>query len=431
MNRTGTTLGLLLLCAALARPAATAALRHLESDASAVTIEVDGKVETRGWVLSPEAMPDIFEVRVTSGVPRAVRFVSDRGALTFEVEAGRTYDFVIDHRGQACHTRIVGKAYVPPKGLELEFDFEFARTVTRLVTEGHLDTAQPIAALPATAPLLRKMRLNDADAFLGYLREQAKDGSVVDGARTTLARLDGGELAGLPSDVRRRLQPYLPPGLDQRIQVFFLFGGSSSGFAFGGDDVYVNLGKFTRASADEIAGTVTHEVFHAVQARVMPPFPVKDWDGTGPAGPNWVRALLHNLAQEGTAELFTHVGSEGLGSAFSREIALKNQRNAGRIAGIVVMFESLAFRLGSTPPVDYQQYDGIYGLMFYETFDATAYQLGWVMAKAIEDRDGQAAITRLLAQGPKAFLLRYQEIAQADPKLPRFSDPFLALVRSL
>ena len=210
-----------------------------------------------------------------------------------------------------------------------------------------------------------------------------------------------------------------------------VFGGASSGFAFGGDDVYVNLGKFTQASPDEIAATVTHEVFHAVQARVMPSFPLKDWDGTGTAGPIWLRALLHNLAQEGTAELFTHVGPEGLTSAFSRDIALKNQRNAGRIAGILVMFESLAFRLASMPPVDARQYDEIYGLMFYETFDATAYQLGWVMAKAIEDRDGPAAIPRLLAQGPKAFLLRYQEIAQADPKLPRFGERFIALVRSL
>jgi hypothetical protein len=314
------------------------------------------------------------------------------------------------------------------------FDFEFVRIVARAIARGPFDdsVAQQIATLPATAAMLQKMRLKSEADLVAYLRSYAQEPGVAHAARDVLARIDGAEGAGLAADVRRRLQPYLPSGLDQRISVWFVFGGGSSGFAFGGDDVYVNLAKFTSASADEIATTVTHEVFHAVQSRLMPRFPLRDWDGHDvPAGTIWVRVFLHNLVQEGTAELFTHVGDEALGSAHSRDIALKNARNAKRTAGIVVMFESLAFRLFTTPPADYAEYDGIYGLMFYETFEATAYQLGWVMAKAIEQKDGQAGIARLLAQQPKQFVLRYQELALADPSLPKFSERFLALVKSL
>lgn len=434
--------GLLAVAAAghpAAAPAAAAGaaapLPRLNSSTPTVTIEVDGVVETRGWLLSPELRPDVFEVRVSPGSTRTVRFVADSAALSFDVAAGAVHDFVIEHQGAECQTRIVGNPWVPPQGLELVFDFAHARLVAAAIAGGRLDglAAADLAALPATAALQRKMNLRSVDELRAALQADAREASVKVAARTTLERLDGGDLAGLAATVRQRLEPYLPPGFAQRVEVFFLFGGRASGFAFGGDDVYVNLAKFADATSDEIAATVTHEVFHAVQSVVMPKFPslAGGREATAAAGNAAVTAFLHNLAQEGSAELFSHVGPEGLDSPYARDIARKNERNAKRIAGIVTMFESLAFRLHAVPPRDATEYDQIYGLMFYESFDATAYQLGWVMARAIVERDGPPGLTRLLAAGPKAFVLRYQELAAADPALPRFGDRFLALVAGL
>jgi hypothetical protein len=91
----------------------------------------------------------------------------------------------------------------------------------------------------------------------------------------------------------------------------------------------------------------------------------------------------------------------------------------------------LGWRLYHQPPADENVYDGIYGLMFYTDFDATAYDLGWLMASTIEKADGKAGVYALLKKEPKQFLLRYQTLAAADGKLPTFSDDFIRKIVTL
>ena len=351
----------------------------------------------------------------------------------------------------ACLAVLVStSAYIPyataqvrpsqPATLEFRFDYELAKIVSNAVVAGELDdkTATAVRALPATAAMVRKMKLKDTDEFLAYLRTLVKNPKVADAARlvaSELSRTTGGKYETLGTDVTRQLREYVPPQFAARMTVHFIFGGYSGGFAFDDDpnNVYVNLAYLAQGSTQELSEIVAHELFHAVQAHEMskPPRPAAG-AGAAAAGHVWLNRLLYDLIQEGTAQLFIHpVASRPATSAYSTGARNRIERNTKRIEGIATLFETIGFRLLLAPPHDETAYDRIYGLMFYTGFDEQAYYLGWVMATAIEQKEGKAAIFALLKDSPKRFILRYQTLAQADQKLPKFSDEFIRAVSTL
>lgn len=78
----------------------------IRSNSSKVTIR-NGSVELKdGWNLSPETKPDIFETSVKKGSKKTVEFITDIDKISFAVEAGKTYDFVIQKGDTKCYTRI-------------------------------------------------------------------------------------------------------------------------------------------------------------------------------------------------------------------------------------------------------------------------------------------------------------------------------------
>jgi hypothetical protein len=323
--------------------------------------------------------------------------------------------------------------------LEFGFDYELARLISHAVATGDFSDAAlaAIRAHPATAAMVRKMRLKNGDELVAYLRGLAKDAATRDAARVVLAdlaRSDGGKYGPLANDVTRQLAQYVPSRFAGRLKVYFIFGGNASGFAFDddADNVYVNLARFTQASTRELAETVAHELFHAVQTHVMttPPRPAPGTPANA-TGAVWMKRLVYDLVQEGTAELFTHPVAERPASAYSERSKARIERNAKRIRGIVALFETTALRLRLAPPRDEDAYDAIYGLLFYGNFDETGYDLGWLMATTIEKRDGKDAIFALLKDDPAQFVLRYQAIATADAALPKFGDEFIEAVRAL
>lgn len=325
-----------------------------------------------------------------------------------------------------------------PSALTFTFDYEMARLVSQAVRDGKFDaqTVAAVRATPAAAAMVRKMHLKDDDALVAYLRTLVGKPQMVAAAgpvADALARADG-KYAPLAAIVTRQLADYVPPSLAATLSVHFIFGGNSGGFAFDddADNVYVNLAMLSQASTQEMAELVAHELFHAVQAHVMTP-PPRPAAGAAPAGtgPIWLNRFLYDLEQEATAELFTHRLLERPETAYSGRDLARIARNTRRMKGITVMFESLGLRLLLAPPLDEDDYEGVYGLMFYTDFDALAYDMGWLMANAIEKKDGRPAIVGLLRAPPKRFLLRYQEIAETDSTLPKFSDAFVRAVAAL
>lgn len=330
-------------------------------------------------------------------------------------------------------------AQAVPAALAFHFDFALAKLVSQAVRTGQLDeqAAAAIRPLPGAAAMVRKMRLKDGDALIAYFRAQLKNPALVEAAGPVageLARADGGKYAQVGALVARQLAEYVPARFAATLNVYFIFGGNAGGFAFDdvADDVYVNLAVLAQASPQELAELVAHELFHAVQNHVMAP-PPRPPAGAAPAGTGliWFNRLLYDLEQEATAELFTHRIAERPESAYSRRGLARIARNGARMKGVVAMVETVGLRLLYAPPADEDQYERIYGLLFYGSFDEMAYDLGWIMANAIERKDGRPAIFALLQAPPKRFVLRYEQLAQADSALPQLSEEFLRVVRRL
>ena len=367
-------------------------------------------------------------------------------------------DTLTTHLVRYCHVVLATAALVclpvlaaaPASKLEFSFDYEFARLVSMAIHNKNFDekTLAAIRAAPASQAMVKKMGFKDSDALIDHLRavpEPAKAANAAEAAAivsAALAQPGGGKYAAVAKEVTRLLQQYVPAQFAARYRVQFIYGSGSLGFALTDDpdNVYVDLSKMSTATNQELAETVAHELFHAVQASVMPPPPsaaavsAGAAGATGPAparGVTWTNRLLYDLLQEGTAELFTHPIGYRPATAFSQRVRDRIERNERRMRGIVRLVETVGQRLHFAPPRDEADYEGIYGLLFYMSFDETAYDLGWVMANAIEQKEGKAAIMGLLKQAPKHFVLRYQAIAETDAKLPQFSAEFLRLVQTL
>jgi hypothetical protein len=323
--------------------------------------------------------------------------------------------------------------------LHFDFDFETARIVSNAVNSGDF---APLAfaefcTRPDAKAMVRKMRFKDCDGLLQQFKK-LRDRPLAINAANVLAKELGqpgyGKYAPLAAEVSRQLKEYVPADFSAKLTVHFIFGSYSGGFAFENvpDDVYVDLMRFPNASTQELAETVAHELFHAVQTHVMRAEILPA--AAGPAartGPIWLNHFLVHLEQEGSAELFTHPIADRPVTPFSTRRKAGIERNTVRIRSLFTLYESLGLRLRLAPPVNEDAYDSIYGLMFYTDFDETAYDLGWLMANTIAKTDGKMAIFTLLKQPPKNFVLRYQALATADGKLPVFSPEFMKEVEQL
>lgn len=321
--------------------------------------------------------------------------------------------------------------------LSFGFDFENARIVSTAISTGDFNLPAIFCTSADAKALMRKMRLKECEALVGRYKILRDRPPVVAAAKVLAVELSKpgyGKYAPLAAEVARQLREYVPADFRAQLNVHFIFGSLSDGFAFGDtpDDVYVDMKGFSAANTQELAETVAHELFHAIQNHVMrqETLPTAA-DAKDVAGALWLNQLLDQLVREGTADLFTHPIADRAPTIYSAPKKLVIERNANRIGGIRTTFESLGWHMLAAPPANEDAYDQIYGVMFYTDFDETAYELGWLMASTIIRQDGKAAIFELLKQPPKQFVLRYQAIAQKQGKLPLFSADFLKQVEAL
>lgn len=85
----------------------------IRSNVSVISIR-DGETLKKGyWTLSPESKPDVYEADLVGGKPSKVTFITDVDSISFTVEEGKRYDFIIRRGEDLCYTQIVGKRFVP------------------------------------------------------------------------------------------------------------------------------------------------------------------------------------------------------------------------------------------------------------------------------------------------------------------------------
>jgi hypothetical protein len=85
----------------------------IKSNASVVSIQDGETLKKNTWTLAPEAKPDVYEAGLVNGKPHKVTFITDVDSISFMVEEGKHYDFIIKRGDDLCLTRIVGTRLVP------------------------------------------------------------------------------------------------------------------------------------------------------------------------------------------------------------------------------------------------------------------------------------------------------------------------------
>ena len=93
----------------------------IKSGAELISIQDGANLKKLAWRLAPEAKPDVYEAELVNGKPHKVTFITDSDSISFTVEEGKTYDFIIQWGDKTCYTRIVGTRFVPAA----EFDKKY------------------------------------------------------------------------------------------------------------------------------------------------------------------------------------------------------------------------------------------------------------------------------------------------------------------
>ncbi|HZN07320.1 MAG TPA: DUF4932 domain-containing protein [Pyrinomonadaceae bacterium] len=88
-------------------------LRIIKSTSSIVSIQDGDNYRPNIWRLVPEIKPDVYESQLKDGKPHRVTFITDLESISFWVELGKKYDFIIQRGDDLCYTQIVGVKYVP------------------------------------------------------------------------------------------------------------------------------------------------------------------------------------------------------------------------------------------------------------------------------------------------------------------------------
>ncbi len=93
--------------------AAGESLPVLQSTRPVVSVQEGSTLRRDAWRLAPEVSPDVYEAALADGGPLTVTFLTDVDRISFTVEVGSHHDFIIQHGGDRCLTRIVGVRVVP------------------------------------------------------------------------------------------------------------------------------------------------------------------------------------------------------------------------------------------------------------------------------------------------------------------------------
>lgn len=78
----------------------------IKSSVNVISIEDGSVMKKDSWTLVPDAKPDIYETSVKQGQKKKITFITDLDKISFEVEAGKTYDFIIQKGDAMCYTQI-------------------------------------------------------------------------------------------------------------------------------------------------------------------------------------------------------------------------------------------------------------------------------------------------------------------------------------
>jgi hypothetical protein len=113
-----------LIVLAAAAAAQDGKLPVIKSNSRIVSIRDGEKMKPDSWTLTPEVKPDVYEAQLIDGKAHKVEFITDVESISFIVEEGKKYDFIIRYGNELCHTQIVGVKFVAPAVFDKKYQAE-------------------------------------------------------------------------------------------------------------------------------------------------------------------------------------------------------------------------------------------------------------------------------------------------------------------
>ena len=112
---------ILLTLATNAQPNGGANLPVVKSNTDVISIQDGANLKKNGWSLAPQAKPDVYEAELVDGKPHKVTFITDVDSISFEVEEGKRYDFIVQKGDALCYTQIVGVRFTPAANFDEKY----------------------------------------------------------------------------------------------------------------------------------------------------------------------------------------------------------------------------------------------------------------------------------------------------------------------
>jgi len=96
---------LVILLSVVKQTSAQTKLPIIRSGKPTLSIRDGQHLDTDSWTLSPNARPDTYYVQLPRA-NRKITFITDQDSISFRVQYGKTYDFIVLHGKDSCLTRI-------------------------------------------------------------------------------------------------------------------------------------------------------------------------------------------------------------------------------------------------------------------------------------------------------------------------------------
>jgi len=78
----------------------------IKSNVGVISIQDGENLRKDWWRLAPETKPDVYKTAVPKGKKKTVTFITDVDKISFEVEAGKKYNFIVQKGEAMCYTQI-------------------------------------------------------------------------------------------------------------------------------------------------------------------------------------------------------------------------------------------------------------------------------------------------------------------------------------
>ena len=141
-----------------------ARLPVIKSNSDTVSIQNGAELRKNSWRLAPEAKPDVYEADLIDGKPTKVTFITDADSISFDVEVGKKYDFIIQKGDALCYTQIVGVKFVPAANFDAAYQQRFRGKTTVEIPEVY-ELVNIAIALTPTAIADKNLVVQDTDYY--------------------------------------------------------------------------------------------------------------------------------------------------------------------------------------------------------------------------------------------------------------------------